>query len=148
MSDFDPSVFLDATITEVQVKRPPLPAGADFIGTVGEPKFRQNQGKQDPTKVYTSVDIPILLDTSLVEGQPKTLTLNYGFLLEITEQGTIDTGPGKNSKLRLLREALGMNTFGTPFNFRAAQGRTVRAKIGHREYNGEVYDEVVAVSKA
>jgi len=53
-SNFDPSQFLDATTTEALVKRPPLPAGQDFIGTIGEPKVRGWESKKETATLEKS----------------------------------------------------------------------------------------------
>jgi len=37
-SGFDPTVFLGATMTEANTRRPPIPAGSVLVGTFGEPK--------------------------------------------------------------------------------------------------------------
>ena len=147
MSMFDAESFLDATITDVQTKRPPLPAGSDWIGTIGTPKVRVNQGKADPTKTYTGVDIPVKLDTSSLKDYPESVILTYGFLLDLNDSGGIDLAPGKNGRLRTLREALGMNSPGAPFSFRSIEGRQIRVKIKHEPYEGEIYDRVDSVAK-
>jgi hypothetical protein len=151
MSNFDPSTFLDATITEPSTKRLPLPAGRDFVGVIGEVKMRTWQGKTDPTKSGIVADVPITIDLSaypdVAIGTPQ-VTLTDGVMLDLTEGGMIDTSPGKNGKLRRYREALNMNEAGKPFSFRAMQGRTIRVKIKHEPYEGEVYDKVDSVAKA
>lgn len=154
-SAFDPASFLDATTTEALTRRPPIPAGTELLGIIGEPKPRQSPGKKDPTQVYTFLDLPIEFDLSqnpAVQaqiGQPK-VTLTYGFMIDVTASGALDTSAGKNGRLRQLREALGMNAPGQPFSPRMLQGRQIRAKIGHRvdERDNEVYDQVDGVAKA
>ena len=146
---FDPSTFLDATITEVQVKRPNLPAGADFVGEIGEVKITPWAKRDDPTKTGIKAEMPIKIDTSTVPGQPPTVTINYGIMLDLNESGTgIDFSPGKNTKLRQFREALGMNAPGAPFNWRAVQGKMIKVKISHRPYENELYDDIAGVAKA
>jgi hypothetical protein len=99
-----------------------------------------------------AVDVPLEIDLSAYPdlaakvGVPK-VTLNDSIMLDTTESGGIDNSPGKNGKLRRYREALGMNTPGQPFSFRAMQGRTIKVKIKHRTYEGELYDEVDSVAK-
>jgi len=151
MSTFDPSSFLDATITEPSVKRAPLPAGRDFVGIIGEIKARTWVGKADPSKSGVVMDIPIELDLSAypdVNIGATKVTLTDGIMLDMTDSGGIDTAPGKNGKLRRYREALGMNTAGQPFSFRAMQGRTIKVKISHRTYEGDIFDQVDSVAKA
>lgn len=151
MSNFDPSTFLDATITEASTKRSPLPAGRDFTAIVGEVKARTWQGKADPTKSGIVMDVPLEIDLSAypdVQIGASKVTLTDGIMLDLTESGMIDTSPGKNGKLRRYREALNMNKPGEPFSFRAMQGRTIKVKISHRTYEGDIFDQVESVAKA
>lgn len=153
MSNFDPNAFLDATTTEANTKRPPLPAGMDFVGTIGEPKSRQWQGKADPTKSGFAIDLPIEVDLTQYPDIQKAIgadkvTLTDSLMLDTTPSGGIDNSPGKNGKLRRYREALGMNTPGEAFSFRMMQGRLIRVKIKHDVYEGETYDKVDSVAKA
>src|SRR6266404_2590594 len=154
MSIFDANGFLDATITEVQVKRPPLPAGSEWIATMGTPKIRPWQGKADPSKTGIAADVPMVIDTSpgvangsLSADYPPAVTITYGIMLDTTAAGSIDLAPGRNTKLRQFREALGMNAPGSPFNWRAVEGRQVRVKISHRSFENELYDDTAAVAK-
>ncbi|CAM5998781.1 unnamed protein product [Sphagnum balticum] len=153
MSIFNPESFLDASTTEALTKRPPLPAGSTFIATVGEPKSRTWQGKQDPTKSGIAVDLPLEIDMTaypemreLIGGATK-VTLKGSIMLDLNEQGAIDWGAGKNSALRRYREALGLNQAGVPFSIRQMQGRQLMVKIKHREYEGELFDDIDTVAR-
>jgi hypothetical protein len=153
MSAFDPTLFLDATITEASTKRNPIPAGTDVVGIIGEVKARQWAKRDDPTKTGVAMDVPVEFDLTAYPnvkaavGADK-ITLTDSIMLDLTESGTIDTAPGQNSKLRRYREALGMNQDGQPFSFRAMSGRQIKCKISHRTYEGEVYDQIEGVAKA
>lgn len=152
MSTFDPSTFLDATITEANTKRSPIPAGVDVAAVIGEPKSRSWNSK-DGTKSGIAIDVPLEIDLTAYPdlqkavGIPK-VTISDSIMLDLTESGGIDNAPGKNGKLRRYREALGMNNPGQPFSFRMMQGRMLKVKIKHRTYEGELYDEVDSVAKA
>lgn len=153
MSQFDPNLFLDATTTEALVKRPPLPAGIDIVGTIGEIKASAWQGKADPTKSGIKFDVPIKFDLTAYPDLHKqigadSVTLTDTIMLDTTESGAIDYAPGKNAKLRRYREALGMNAPGEPFAPRSMQGRLIKAKIKHDPYEGEIYDKIDSVAKA
>ena len=153
MSQFDPSLFLDATTTEALVKRPPLPAGLDIVGTIGEIKASAWQGKADPTKSGIKFDFPIKFDLTVHPDLHKqigadSVSINETIMLDTAENGGIDMSPGKNAKLRRYREALDMNTPGEPFAPRAMQGRLIKAKIKHDLYEGEIYDKIDSVAKA
>lgn len=154
---FDPSVLLGATMTEANTRRPPIPAGTVLIGTLGEVAFRQVEGKQEKTfgQTFTFARIPVELDLTprpdLVTqiGQEK-VSVRYEFGVDLLPGGAgFDMAKGKNNGLRQLREALGMNVQGQPFNFSMIVGRQVRAMIKNRAgQDNEAYDEVGSVAAA
>lgn len=152
-SNFDPSVFLDATVSEPSIRRPPLPPGTEIIGIIGEPKIRSGQQKADPSKTWTTVDLPIEFDLSsrpelkAIVGVDK-LVITDGVMLDITNAGTIDNAPGKNGKMRRYREALGLNNPQQNFSWRMVQGRPIKVKIKHRMWENEAYDDIDAVTAA
>ncbi len=153
-SVFDPKQFLDATTTEAATRRPPLTAGQDYLGTLGEPKARNVQGKKDPSKSYTFLDFPVTIDLTLDPKEQKrvgqdTVNLVYGVSLDTNDTG-IDWSPGKNTGLRLMREALDMNKPGEAFSIRNMQGRQIRVKIKHEEYpegSRNLQDRIAGVAK-
>lgn len=153
VSQFDPALFLDATIDQPSVKRPPLPAAMDFVGVIGEIKPRTWVGKKDPTQGGVVMDVQITIDLSAYPevqkliGLPKVVMFD-GIMLDLTANGAIDNAPGKNRRLRLYREALDMNKPGDVFSFRMMQGRMVRVKIAHEVYQGDVMDKIDSVAKA
>jgi hypothetical protein len=153
MSQFDPSAFLDATVTEASTKRPPLPAGMDFVGVIGAVTSKTWVGKKDPTQSGIIINVPIEFDLTAYPDVQKQLgldkiTLTDSIMLDTTEDGAINLAPGKNAKLRRYREALDMNTAGQPFSFRAMTGRLIKAKIKHDPYEGEIYDKIDSVARA
>jgi hypothetical protein len=152
-SSFDPSVFLDAQTTEALVRRPPLPAGQDFQATISKLSMREWQGKEDPTQSGIALDLTLEIDLNSYPDVKKVVgadkvSIVDGFILNTNEGGMIDWSVGKNSKLRRYREALDMNTAGQPFSIRMMEGRTVRAKIKHEPYQGEIFDKIDSVAKA
>jgi hypothetical protein len=153
MSAFDPTQFLDATTTEAATRRPPLPVG-DYLGVLGAPDVRQVQGKKDPSQTYAFCDFPVTIDltanpsvrTKIGQDQVK---LRYSVSLDTNATG-LDWSPGKNTGLRLLREATNTNKPGESFSIRGLEGRMVKCKITHREYpegSGEMQDNISAVAK-
>jgi hypothetical protein len=150
MSSFDPEAFLDITLTEPTVKRPPIPVG-DYHGILGEIKSRAWQGKKDPSKSGIAWDVPIEIElppsVATMVGQP-TIKVTDSIMLDITDSGSLDNSPGKNRRLRLYREALDMNKPGDSFSARAMSGRPVLVKIKHEEYEGDLYERVDAVARA
>jgi hypothetical protein len=164
LSTFDASTFLDATVTEVNIKRPLLPAGRAFIATLGEPKSRVWKGKKDETKSGIAIDIPVEFDVSslppdvqkLFQDETGKITMdkviiNDSVMLDTLEgpggMPIIDNSPGRNVRQKRYREALDLNKPGDNFNWRMVQGRQVLAKIKHEPYNGEIYDGIDAIAK-
>lgn len=157
MSLFDLNSFLDAATTEESKRRPPLPAGTELVATIGEPKARSWTGKQDPSRSGIAVDLPLEFDLKALGredlikhvGGLEKVTITHGIMLDLTEAGTIDYSPGKNGRIRLYREALGLNVPGQQFALRMLQGRQIRAKIKHRpgQNADEIYEDIEAVAK-
>jgi hypothetical protein len=156
-STFDPSQFLDATTTEALVKRPPLPAGQDFIGVITDIASRAWTSKKEDAKVKAGIalDLKIAIDLNgypdakAAVGGIDSITMTPSIMLDLKDdQRSIDWGVGKNGSLRRYRDALDMNKPGETFSPRQMVGRQIRVKIKHRPYEGEVYDEVDSVAKA
>ena len=150
MSTFNPESFLDITLTEPTVKRPPIPVG-DYTAIVGEVKSRSWQGKKDPSKSGIAFDIPLevqLPDTVASMVGQSTIRVTDSVMLDLNEGGSLDNSPGKNRRLRLYREALDMNKPGDSFSPRQMQGRMIKVKIKHEEYEGDLYEKVDGVARA
>lgn len=152
-SIFSPETFLDATTTEESVKRPPLPAGLELQAMIKSLKTRTWQGKKDPTLGGIAADLTIEFDLTAYpdiqkqQGGLDKVTIIDGIMLDLTEGGSIDYSPGKNSRLRRYREATGLNVAGQPFSLRMLEGRMVKARIKHDPYEGEIYDKIESVAK-
>lgn len=155
MSQFDPNSYLDSQTTEQSTRRPPLPAGREFVGEIKEIKVSAwDTSKKNPENPKSGIrfDIAIEFDLSadpgLVQAQGTSkVTIVDGVIPDLTENGSIDYAPGKSGKLRRYREALGLNEPGSIFAPRMMQGRMIRAKIKHDPYDGEIYDKIDSVSK-
>lgn len=151
MSTFSTQSFLDQEISEPNVKRPPIPAG-DYTGVIGEPTEVQGVDPKDPTRIWRRIDIKLAIDVPFEVQQSlgldmPTLTLRDSFFLDMTPSGGLDTSTGKNSGLRRYREATDLNKPGDRFSLRMLQGRTVRVRVGHRQFEDSLVEEVKGVAK-
>jgi hypothetical protein len=156
---FDPSLFLQATVTEVSEKRPPLPienpASEDglYVATIGEikpPKTGTIEKGERTGQPWVQVLIPLKIDVpaQLREALklPPTLTFTDGIFLDLTPDFKgLDTTPGKNRGMRLYREAADMNKPGDTFSWSALQGKMVKVQIAHKQYNGDTLEEIKGV---
>lgn len=148
MTIFDPTQFLDASISGELKKRPPV-SPTVYHATIGEPRIRPWQGKKDPSKSGFAIDIPLQLQLPDQEaariGQPSVTVTDGGFL-DTTDGGGLDMSPGKNRVLRVYYEACGINKPGT--TPRMLQGRMVKVQIKHGVWEGEPTEEVQSIAKA
>lgn len=152
MGTFNPEQFLDATITEANsTQMTPVPEG-DYMGIVLEdPKFREIQGKKDPSKTYRMMDLVWTLeDPALAEKLGRNqVNVRQSIMLDFTDNGGLDMGKGRNIALGRLREALGLNNPGQAFSFRQISGKQAKVHVKHRVTDdGRVFDEVDAVARA
>jgi hypothetical protein len=149
MSTFDPSAFLNATITEANsTVTTPCPEGEFFAIIDGEPKINQWQSR-DGSKSGLRLDLTWSTDDDAacsVTGRKPT-KIRQGIMLDLTENGGLDMGRGKNVSLGRLREATGLNVPGQPFSFSMLQGKAAKVSVGHRIVEDRIYDEVKGVAK-
>lgn len=146
---FDPASFVNLEMDTPLVRRPPLAVG-DYTATVGEVKGVQWTKKDDPSMTGMKYNIALTLEVP-PEQQDKigqtTIKLTDGIMLDLNEQGGLDTSPGKNGGLRRYREATDMNKPGEVFSAARMQGRLVKVKLTHELYQGEIQERVGGVAK-
>jgi hypothetical protein len=160
MSAFDPQSFLDAQITEENTRRLPLPTEnpADenglYTAIIGEITTSSGViGKGDRAgSPWVSMIIPLRLEIpqqlrdSL--GYNESFTLTDRAFLDLTPQGGLDNGPGKNRQQKAYREATDLNKAGDVFSWRQLTGRVVKVKISHELYEGVIQERVSSILKA
>ena len=155
-SQFDPSVFLDAQVNEVNEKRPPVPtenpddANGLYPAVIGEIKTDSGTiGKGDNIgKPWASMLIPLRIQIpSAVQdlGLPPELTITDRAFLDLTAQGGLDNSKGKNRRQKDYRDATGTNVAGVPWSWRQLQGKMVKVKINHELYNDAIQERIGAI---
>ena len=155
-SAFDPNVFLDAQQNEVNEKRPPIPTenpedeNCLYTAIIGEIKTDTGiLGKGDNAgKPWVSMIIPLKLQLPPAIqglGLPPEFQLTDRAFLDLTPQGGIDNGKGKNRSQRMYREATGLNVPGEPFAWRMLTGKVVKVKITHELYNEAIQEKISAI---
>jgi len=148
MGDFDPDVFLTATLTEANSTQSiPVDAG-EYPAIAEEVETRPWQGKKDPSKSGISLDIQWNIDSAEQRqklGREKVI-VRQSIMIDLNESKGIDTGKGKNVRLGRLREAVGLNTPGQPFNFLMLKGKAAKVKVEQRPEGDVIYNDVTAVA--
>jgi hypothetical protein len=155
-SAFDPSVFLDAQISEVNEKRPTLPvenpSAEDglYLAVIGEIKTDAGTiGKGDKIgQPWVSMLVPCRIQISpelQSLGLPPELTITDRVFLDLTPEGSIDNSKGKNRQQKNYREATDLNSPGQVFAWRMLTGKVVKVKVAHELYEGNIQERIVQV---
>ena len=158
-TNFDPNAFLDMPVDVAFERRPPLPVKA-YTATISEVTPRQWQSKDkfnaDGTpKAGIAYDVTLTIAIPLdVKDQlglkTDSLTLKDSIMLDLNDQGGLDSSPGANRQLRMYREALDMNKPGVTFRAREMAGRMLLVQIKHEEYplgSGNMQEKPASVAK-
>ena len=143
MSTFNPDSFLNTTVTEASsTAYVPVPEG-DFTAAVKEIKSRATPNGA------AILDVTWSIDDASVEAATgmKNPTVRQSVFLDITEAGGLDTSKGKNISLGKLREALGQNTAGKPWQPGMLIGGVAKINVKHRLVEDNVYADVKGVAK-
>lgn len=149
MSVFNPETFMDSTITapnSTKVESVPPGEYRAVIDPEGvkPPKVVTSQKSGDQ---FVFLEIPWLVDDDQLKeklGRDK-LQVRQTISLDITPEGALDMGKGKNVGLGRLREALGMNE--GPFNPRHLAGAGPALVSVQYQRNNPDYTEVSKVGK-
>ena len=148
---FDVDQLLDATTTEASTRLPPLPVGP-YLATIDElkaSKWNSRDGQKSGHKFDLTLKVDPMTGPAKESGieWPTQVTINDSIMLDLTPSGALDYGTGKNGRLRIYREATNLNRPGEQFSPRQLVGRQVLVQIQHREYQGDLFNEVKAVAK-
>lgn len=150
-SNFDPTSFLDQSVTGSNATAfIPHPAG-DFPAIITKVTPRQMDSKQNPGTMQTLVDVTYETDDANareVTGLPKP-TVRQSIFLDLNDAGKLDMSKGRNVQLGRLREALGLNDPDKPFSFNSLIGQPCVVKVVHNPSKDgrETYANVDSVGK-
>jgi hypothetical protein len=149
---FDANSFLEMSVDQSNdTVSVPVPAG-EYLAIAEKIEARPWQSKTDPTKAGMALDILWNIDDAGVKsflGRDK-VTVKQGIMLDVTPEGGLDMGKGKNVGLGRLREACNLNEPGRPFSFRMIEGQMAKVKVTHRldpNKPDTIYAEVSAVAR-
>ncbi len=121
----------------------------EWEGQIGKPVPRQFAGVKDPSKTFTVLDIPYTVtDPVALEGMDReSIFVRQSMFLDLTPEGKLDTGDGKNVKLGRLREAIDLNSEG--FKLGDLEGHIATVKVKQKPDNdGVLRAEVQDVTTA
>lgn len=152
---FDPVAFMNATTDSVlDTVRPLLPA-KEYPGIIMEVEVKSGTiGKGDrmgETWGGIKLKVELQLDEAAkqVTGRDKA-TLSPMIMLDLTEEGMLDLGKGKNVDLGKWYEAAGLNIPNQPKSPAMLQGRAVVCLVGARQDandKSKLFDDIKSVRK-
>lgn len=133
-SVFDPNLILGSGSEEALSTRGiPIPVG-EYLAQIMDLVPRNVQGVKDTSKWYQFLDIKLEIKLSpeaQAELGRETTTRNHSVGLDLTAQGNLDYGRGKNIGLGRMREATGQNVPGQPWNPMMLKGQVVKVSVKH-----------------
>lgn len=148
---FDPQAFLEMPIDTPLEKRPPLPV-RDYNAQILEVNPAVWESKD---KTRSGMKYDVLLELSVPQDVQDGLglampvfKLKDSIMLDLTDQGGLDSAPGRNRVLRNYREALDMNKAGQTFRAKDMIGRLIGVRLKHEDWQGAPQERVDAVVKA
>ena len=132
MSIFDAETFMAATTTETNdTTVQPVPPG-EYQAQIEKLDFRTINGKDGSDKYALDVTYDILDDSVKSALGRDKVTARQTVWIDLTSQGQIDTGKGKNIGLGKLRAAAGFNQAGQAFAPAMLNGAIVKIVTGLR----------------
>jgi len=147
---FDAQSFLDMQIADANSTATiPVPVG-EYAAIIDKINVRQWTKKDDPTISGLTLEVFWNVDDQQVKellGRDK-VSVKQGVMLDITEEGGLDMGKGRNVGLGKLRQALGLNEPGVAFSFNQLPGQYAKVSVKHRIDGENIYPEVGTVVKA
>jgi len=129
--NFDPQNFLNSTAAEgaMETKFVTCPAGeynASIVDVGARAIKDKNTGEETPVvDVVWGVSDQAVMEATGME----TVRVRQSLFIDMTPQGGLATGPGKNIQLGRLREALKQNDPSKPWNFNMLKGAAARIKV-------------------
>lgn len=150
---FDTENFLDTQIEQnIDTSFEPIPEG-DYPAKIidGENAINIRSGVSAKGNAWCMMDVVWEIDDPQLAEEigRDPVRVRQSIFLDMTEQGGLDLGKGKNRQLGFLREAVGQNSEGQPWSPRMLQGQVALINVGHRPNNDNpeiLYDEVRRVA--
>lgn len=152
---FDVNAFMNETVDAVlDTSFVPVPDG-DHMGQIGvEEKSVDISHGVSPknNKPWMRLDVQVELTDPNLKAQLKRekVTVRYGIMLDLNEQGKLDMRPQRNVNLGKLRDAVNQNRPG-PWSFAMLKGQPIKVRTKQRKAedgSDNIYTDVVAVAKA
>ena len=146
---FDPATFLNQTVEgALDTKVTPVPVG-EYLALADKVDIKTWQNKDGSSSGFKLEIVWELQDENVKALLGRDVVkVTQQQMLDLTEEGGLDLGKGKNVGLGRIREALGLNTPGEAFAFPMIQGRLAKVAVTHRVAGEDIYSEIRKVASA
>lgn len=149
---FSAETYINAVMDQPLERRIPIPPN-DYIGIINKIDARQWTSQKDTSKSGVALDITIQLDLPFEVQQECQMdkplfNMRDSIMLDLTESGSLDQGPGKNRRLRQYREATHQNELGKPFSPKDLLGQLVKVRVVHELYEDQPIEKITAITEA
>lgn len=143
---FDPEQFMQTPVTgALSTEYVNIPEG-EYLGMIRPDGIK-------PRKITTQNGESVVVDLTWETDDPKAKEVTgrnssqarQSIFLDLTAEGHLDLGKGKNVQLGRLREALKQNDNSRPWSFGMLSGVPAYFVVQHRQADGKVYADVKAV---
>lgn len=148
-STFDADSFMSTTVTDANdTKLNPVPEN-EYPAMISvddkhKPSIRTTDKGNVILDINWEIDDPAAKEATGLD----TPRVRQSLFLDITPNGTLDMGRGRNVQLGKLREATGLNIAGQAFSISQLAGRTAKVLVKHRVTDtGDIFADVKGVSK-
>ena len=141
---FDEDAFMSSTSEgEMSTEFTPVPVG-EYQAVVKKIGTRSGEGEKGP---WAMLDVTWAIDDASVTEATgmDNPSVRQSLFLDITEEGGLNLGKGKNIDLGRLREALGQNGAGA-WSPSMLEGQVATVLVDHRLHDGRTYADVKSVS--
>lgn len=154
MSTFDVDAFLQTTYKDANdTKLVPIPEG-EYMAQIDKVEVKNIQ-KKDGSGTVTIAELSWVVTDQAAKDATGLATprARQSIFLDVTEQGSLDMGKGKNVSLGKLRDAVGQNKPGKSWSFSHLSQATAFVKVEHEPNDKDpeiIYNRVrsVAAKKA
>lgn len=142
MSTFNTDAFLNTQVEgETSTEYTPIPEG-EYNAVIEKVDARTVGQNSSPV-----LDVVWRLDAPNEEDAHEK-SVRQTVWLDITSQGALDMGKGRNVQLGRLRDALGQNVAGQPWMPSMLLGNVATINVKHRMGDeGQIYSDVKGVAK-
>lgn len=152
MSTFNPDAFMSTSVKEANDTKftpiPDHPEGEGWESQVDDVKARQVKGKDGTPSFVIDLTWAILAEPVKKETGLDKPTVRQTVWLDLTKEGNLDFGKGKNVQLGRVREALGQNKPGKAWKPQDLMGQMAKVVTKQRpdpENPENIYNDVKKV---